>query len=115
MTPQQALTSLQSQLKQLLKVGAELVEKRKKYIMIEAEYIDAENAARKEYFDTKPCKISELRDWVKMKSGMEYAQERLSHSEVKNIQMQYDMIVETINVLKISIKLMQDEMKNLNN
>lgn len=115
MTPQQATTSLQQQLRQLLKVGGELIEKRKAYMLAEAKYIDAENSARKQYFDSKPCKISELRDWIRLKSAFEYAKERCVHSEVKNIQIRYDMILETINVLKISIKLMQDEMKNLNN
>lgn len=115
MTPQQALTSLQENLTKLQSAGNLFIQKKKAYMMIEAEYIDAETNARELYFKDKPCKISELRDWVKMKSGFEYAAERKAHSELGAIKIQYDIILETINVLKISIKLMQDEMKNLNN
>jgi len=114
MIPQQALTRLEEDLNSLRLAGNLLIERRKAHMLAEAKLIDSETEARKEYFDSKPCKVSELRDWLKMKTAFEYAAERLLHNEIRTIQIQYDILQESINVLKMSVRIMDTEIKNLN-
>lgn len=116
MTPQQALEKLNEKTDELEKVGKLLIEKRKAYIVYEAKLIDAEQSARSTYFADKerPCKGFEFTSWLRSETWAEYAAERQLTNEIKVIQQQYDLLIELINTLKMSIRLMGDEMKNLN-
>lgn len=112
--PAQALKSLREGYKQINDLGAILVEKKKAYIVIEARLIDAEHSARQEYFLNKPCKISEMRDWLKMTTWSEFATEAQARSEIKAIETELDIIIECLNAIKAASKISQVEIQNLN-
>lgn len=113
-TPQQLLEALSLNLLDLEAISKLLIEKRKQYILVEARLLDAKTSAREEYFNSKPCRVSEMRDWLKYRCSREILAEASLKSEIKTIQAQHEIILEVHNTLKTRLRVMGDELRNLN-
>ena len=113
MNPQKALNLLRQYHTDIQVIGGKLVELRKQYVLVEAGLNGAEGAALTEYFEKKPCRISEQSAWVKHKIWVERCEEAKLKSQIRAMETEWDVLIEALNVLKASIRLTELEIKNL--
>jgi hypothetical protein len=113
-SPQQAVESLRAAYQDIERIGKVLVEKRKQYVLVEADLIDHEALALKRYFEDKPCKISEMSAWLKSETWDQRATESMLKSEIKALEAELNITVECLNALKTSYRISQLEANNLN-
>lgn len=112
--PQSAINTIRESYLEIEKVGKVLVDKKKQYVLFEAQLIDAETQALNEYFKDKPCKISELSGWIKSKIWVERATEAQCKSEIRALETELEIRVECLNSVKMSFKISLAEQQNLN-
>lgn len=112
--PAKAIETLKQNYVELMAVGELIESKSNQHTLAEAELIDAENVAREEYFTRKPCKISELRDWLRMKTAFEYARETKLKNELRSLKQKLEILIEVNNNVKASYRIFEMDYKMSN-
>lgn len=111
--PNQAIDTLRKNYQEIEELGRIVEEKGKAHALAEALLLDAENEARKEYFETKPCKLSELRDWIKYKTADETRIENTAKHDLRLAKGKLEILIEINNSVKASLRIAEYEYNNI--
>jgi hypothetical protein len=112
--PNKAIDTLRKNYLDIQRLGELIEQKRNQFAIAEAELLDAEQQARKDYFgsDIKPCKTAEFPQWMKLRTWEQIATESLLRNEIRTLQGRLDILIEINNNIKASIRLAELDYKN---
>lgn len=110
-----ALKSLRKYLVDLQTLGEEIEGARIDYIKKKAALMDREQEARRMIFEEEvQVQATKQRDWIKYRTYLEDRDLEIAKEEVKRLEDKKEIIIESINALKMSFRITEMEVKNLN-
>lgn len=110
--PIRAIQTLKENYLLIESLGNQIEVKANQHALAEATLLDAEGVARAVYFTDKPCKISELPHWLKMKTTLELSNENRLKNELRILKGKLEILCEINNNVKASLKLAELDYRN---